>query len=417
MTTSIEDYITDVSQHGYQICGKLFSGDFAQVVKNNHDGNDLSLAHSFYSIDDDGAVKKLGGISFSENTEGSVSMNFNIIDDETGESSNVLELSQEGVAISGGFDVSGASTNFETTSIQVADFDINLGSNALTPSDLNGAGFIIGSDVSGTKSLLYSTSLDAWSTAAGFNVQTGHTFTVDTDSVIVGENGVIVQDTLLSKDGLQIGADVALTQDSLVIGNDIPVTLNANGLVVGNSLSLTTTAGLQAGDVTLNKDDGLIVGGVVSLDESGLKVGDSVSLKTDSGLTLGNNNFSAVGLTLSSTNSNSNTNFNFNSNSDGEQLILTTHGLEISNSISLTESNGLFFLNDQKINFSDEVTLDREGIHFETPGTAIYMSTPSQTSSYPSWKISIDPSTENLKFEHFQESSMEYVIKMELKSG
>lgn len=241
---SIEAYIKDVSHHSYQICGKLFSGDFTQIVKQNYDGTDLSLQHGFYSIDDDGLVKQLGGLSFSENAGGSVSLNLNVTDPSTGEMTPVLALSPDGVSVTGGIDVTGGSTNFESSSISVADYDLTLGSGATSISDLVGGGIVLGTPESGTKTIRYSELMDSWTSNVGFNVETGHRFTVNTDSVVLDEAGLTISDIILSQNGLNIGNEVELNSESLTIGEINPVVLNASGLTVGESLSLSTSASL-----------------------------------------------------------------------------------------------------------------------------------------------------------------------------
>lgn len=287
---SIEAYIKDVSHHSYQICGKLFSGDFTQIVKQNYDGTDLSLQHGFYSIDDEGLVKQLGGLSFSENAGGSVSLNLNVTDPSTGEMTPVLALSPDGVSVTGGIDVMGGSTNFESSSISVADYDLTLGSGATTISDLVGGGIVLGTPESGTKTIRYSELMDSWTSNVGFNVETGHRFTVNTDSVVLDEAGLTISDIILSQNGLKIGNDVELNSESLTIGETNPVVLNASGLTVGDSLSLSTSAGLQAGDISLDSDNGLVIGtgqNALVLDSSGLFVGESIELSVNTGLTLG----------------------------------------------------------------------------------------------------------------------------------
>lgn len=255
---SVEAYIKDVTDHSYQICGKLFSGDFTQIVKQNHDGSQLSLLHSFYSIDDDGVVKQLGGMNFSEDAEGSVSLNLTVNDAVSGESKSVLALSPDGVSVVGGIDVVGGSTNFETTSIAVADYDINLGSGATSSQDLEGGGIILGTDESGTKTLRYSLTQDSWSSNAGFNVETGLSFTVNTDQVVLDEDGLTITDTVLSQSGLSIGEAVILN-----------------------------AAGLKAGDISLDSNNGLVIGESIALNNSGLYIGDDISISTTGGLALG----------------------------------------------------------------------------------------------------------------------------------
>ena len=395
--SNVEDFITDVSQHSYQICGKLYSGDFTQIVKNNNDGTDLSLEHSFYTIDDNGVVKKLGGMTFAEKSTGTVSMNFNVVDSVTGQSAPVLEISPEGVAVSGGIDVSGGSTSFETTSIEVADYDIVLGSNAQKISDLDGGGIILGTAESGTKTILYSSSLEKWSCNTGVNVDTGYSFTVNSDSVVLGESGLIIgsgsgsesgSSILLSDSGLNIGDDVELNSESLQIGKENPVVLSSSGLVVGNSLSLSTSTGLQAGDIVLNSQSGLVIGTGLVLDGSGLYVGDQIELSTGTGLTLGNINVGTESLTLS--------------NSESGDVVLDSSGCFVGQDASLSKGSGLVV---------GDVQVKSNGVYLPTAETSLFMGPQDR------WKISVDSLSGNLKFEYLEdEVSGSYVVKMELKT-
>lgn len=436
---SVEAYIKDITNHSYQICGKLFSGDFTQIVKQNHDGSDLSLRHSFYSIDDDGVVKELGGLSFSENSGGSVSLNLDVTDSSSGESKSVLALSPEGMSVTGGIDVVGGSTNFETTTINVADYDITLGSGATTSSDLDGGGIVLGTEESGTKSIRFSEDMDSWSSNAGFNVETGKRFTVNTDSVVLDEAGLTISDIALSQSGLNIGTDVELNSTSLTIGETDPVVLNSSGLTVGSSLSLSTTAGLQAGDISLDSNNGLVIGTgntALVLDGSGLFVGDSIELSVATGLTLGTINLSTQGLTvgpdleLSQANGLvlsevelKNEGLTFESTTG--DVILNEHGLFLGD-FSITKSGGMSFgeaslafgvapdetlLDDQSLKLGEDILLNHDGLYFSNQDAAIYMGPSNQ------WKISFDAASENLKFEFFDTTSSTYVVKMELKSG
>lgn len=343
---SIEAYIRDVTNHSHQICGKLFAGDFTQIVKQNHDGNNLSLMHSFYSIDDDGVVKQLGGMSFSEDAEGSISLNLSVNDD-SGESRSVMALSPNGMSVSGGIDVVGGSTNFETTSIAVADYDINLGSVATDFSDLDGGGIILGTEESGTITLTYSLDSNSWMSNAGFNIDTGLSFTVNNDSVILDEDGLKISNTNLSQSGLSIGEHVVL---------------NEEGLVVGDSLSLSTTDGLRAGDISLDSSNGLIVGESIALNDTGLYIGDDISISKTGGLVLG----------------------------------MGTDGT---------------VLDDLSLKFGQDLLLNHDGLYFSNAAAAVYMGPSNQ------WKISFNSESENLRFEYFDQDTASYVVKMELKSS
>lgn len=386
---SIEEYITDVTKHSYQICGKLFSGDFTQIVKQNHDGSDLSLQHSFYSIDDDGVVKQLGGLTFSENNEGLVTLALNVTDPNSGESKSVLALSEAGLSVTGGIDVVGGSTNFETSSIAVADYDITLGSGATSVTDLEGGGIVLGNSDSGEKTIRYTGLLDSWTSNASFNVETGRSYTVNTDSVILDEEGLTISDIVLSQNGLNIGNEVELNSQSLTIGQTNPVVLNASGLTVGDSLSLSTTAGLQAG--------------AISLDSTGLFVEESIELSVDSGLVLESVSLKSSGLTFNSTTG---------------DVVLNDAGLYLGDDFSFIKEGGLTLgltedattIDDESIKLGVDVLMNHDGLYFSNVDSAIYMGPSNQ------WKIYFDSTSQNLKFEFFDTNSNSYVVKMELKS-
>lgn len=429
---SVEAYIRDVTDHSYQICGKLFSGDFTQIVKQNNDGTDVTAEHAFYTIDDDKVVKKLGSVSYTEDATGTISMGFGVFNSTTGTTESILDIGGDGLTVQGGISVIGGSTVFETTSISVADFDIELGSGALLLSELDGGGLILGTVDSGQKSILYSLAMDAWTANAGFNVETGHAFTVNDDTVILDESGLTISDILLSSTGLNIGTEVELSSTALTIGSTDPVILNSSGLVVGTNLSLDTTNGLIAGDITLNSTDGLVIG-------------TDIELNVADGLTLGTINLTTLGLFLGSDLELSlanglvlpdmtmtNTAITYNDLTTGGDIVVNEQGIYIGDDISLTKTGGLNLgsgasidlesisfgiapdqtvLDDTSLVLGTDITLNHDGLYMPNTDAAIYMGDTNQ------WKISFDSTSENLKFEYYDSTSAEYVVKMELKSS
>jgi len=417
---SVEAYIRDVTDHAYQVCGKLFSGDFTQIVKQNNDGTDISLEHGFYSIDDDKNIVKLGSLSFSEDSSGTVSMGFGLFDSVSGETSSILDIGSDGLTVTGGISVIGGSTVFETTSISVADFDIELGSGATLLSDLDGGGLILGTDDSGKKTILYSLALDAWSANAGFNVETGSAFTVNNDTVILDETG------------LTVGTDVLLNATSLTIGSTDPVILNASGLVVGSNLSLDTTNGLIAGDITLNSTAGLVIGtdielnavdgltlGSINLSTLGLFLGTDLELSLANGLVLADTTYTNTALTYNDL------------TTDGD-VVVNEQGIYVGNEISLTKTGGLTLgsgtgistdsitfgtspdetvLDDTALTLGTDILVSHDGMFMPNVDAAIFFGDTNQ------WKISFDSGSENLKFEYYDTTAAAYVVKMELKSS
>ncbi len=414
---NVEDYIRDLSNHSISISGPTYTSQLTQVVHDDGTGN-FDLGHSFYSITDDKVIKKLGSINFTE-TGGDVSLSFDITN-SSGESTPVLALGTEGLTVSGGIDVSGGSTNFETSTINVADFDIVLGSGATNMSELDGGGIILGTDDSGTIKLLYSEPNDFWSSNTGLNVESGHGFTVNTDSVILNESGLTIDDIVLSQTGLAIGTDVSISSSAITLGVTNPVVLNANGLAVGSNLSLNTTDGLQAGDITLNSANGLVIGTGVSalvLDNTGLFVGNDIELSVASGLTLGDTNVDTSAITFAS--------------STGD-VVVDEEGIQIGDNISLTKLGGLSLgatasldltsikfgispdettVDDTSVQLGTDMLMNHDGIYFNNEDASIYMGGSNE------WKVSVDPTTKNMAFQFYDTLTSTYVTKMEIKSS
>jgi len=416
--SNIEDYISDLSNRAISISGDIYGKNFTQVIHDPQDGSDIELGHTFYSITDVGTIKKLGGISFTE-TGGTVGMSFDVID-SAGASTSILGIGADGLTVSGGIDVSGGSTNFETSTINVADFDIVLGSGATELSQLDGGGVIVGTDTSGTISLLYSFANDFWSANTGMNVESGHGFTVNTDSVVLNESGLKIDDILLSQTGLEIGTAVSISSSAITLGSGInPVILDASGLAVGADLSLDTTNGLQAGDITLNNSVGLLIGTGVSaltLDSTGLFVGSDIELSVASGLTLGDTNL-ADALTFS--------------NATTGDVIVNDNGIQIGPDISITKAGGLALgpdatisttsisfgmspdetiIDDTSVQLGTDALLNHDGLYFGNEDAAIYMGGSNE------WKVSVDPVTKNMTFQFYDTVSGTYITKTEIKS-
>lgn len=442
--TLLESYIRDVSTNSINITGNLYAENITQVVKVTNDNPEGALYHNYYTINDDGVIKKMGGLSFSENN-GVTGLSINLYDPVSGESSSVLDVGAEGLTVAGGISVSGGSTVFETSSIAVSDFDITLGSGATLKSQLDGGGVIIGTPESGEIKLTYSFEKDFFNANTGLNVESGYAFTVNTDSVILNESGLTIDDIVLSQAGLQIGSVdpvsitssgieigteislntlnglniagvVSLSSESLTIGVTDPVILNENGLTVGSSLSLSTTGGLLAGDVALDSTNGLVIGTELTLNSSGLFVGTGIELSSASGLLFTNSSFTDSALT-------------FGSGSDN--VIVDDDGIHIGSDVSITKSGGINLgstaslsassisfgespdetkIDDMSVKLGEDILLNHDGLYLTNTGSAIYM-------GGTKWKISFENSTENLKFEYFDSVSSTYVTKMELKSS
>lgn len=189
--SSTESHIKDISDHAHQTCGKLFSGDLTQIVKQNNDGNDVNLEHAFYTIDDDGTVKKMGSLNFVESLQSGTSyLDLNIANNSTGDLVSVLKISESGLVVNGAMDVSGGATSFESASFQVSDYDLTLGSEATSMDDVDGGGIILGNDTSGKKTILYSVDPNTWLVNAGISLDSGSGLTIG--SVTLNESEIAV---------------------------------------------------------------------------------------------------------------------------------------------------------------------------------------------------------------------------------
>lgn len=409
-TFNPEDYITDVTNRAITISGVHYSSDVYQIVKDNGLG-DFKLEHSFYSIDDLGVTKKLGGLSFNE-TGGSLGMSFDITDD-AGVSQPVLGLTPAGVEITGG------NASFGTSSVEVEDIDLTLGSGASVPADIDRGGIILGTPGSGEVKILYSEPDGFWTTNTGFNVESGHALTVNTDTVILDEAGLKIDDIVLSQTGLSIGEEVSITSSAITLGSTDPVILNSNGLSVGSTLSLDTTNGLLAGDITLNSTDGLVIGtGSTSLilDSTGLNVGNDLTLDS-TGLFVGDTEFSVANGLVFDDVTLKNTGLTFEDTVTGD-VVMDNEGVYIGPNISITKTGGLSLgagtsLSSTSIAFGvapDQTIVDDTGLYVQNNTSAIYMGDSNQ------WKISFDSTTNNLQFQFFNTTTSTYVTKAEMKS-
>jgi len=459
-----EDYITDVTNRAITISGVHYSSDVIQIVKDNGLG-EFKLEHAFYSIDDLGVTKKLGGFSFNE-TGGTLGMSFDITDD-SGVSQPVLGLT------SGGVEISGGNASFGTSSVEVEDIDLTLGSGATVPTDIDRGGIILGTPASGEVQIVYSQPDESWTTNTGFNVESGHALTVNTDTVILDEaglkiddivlsqtglaigsevsitssnitlgsvdpvilnsdglsvgtdlsldlaNGLKIDDITLSQTGLAIGADVSVTSSAITLGTVDPVVLNSNGLSVGSTLSLDTTNGLLAGDITLNSTDGLVIGTgatALILDSAGLNVGSDLTLDS-TGLFVGDTEFSVANGLVFDDVTLKNTGLTFEDAATGD-VVVDNEGVYIGPDISLTKTGGLSLGSDASLTSTsiafgtapNQTIVDDTGLYVQNNTSAIYMGDSNQ------WKISFDSTTNNLQFQFFDTTSSTYVTKAEMKS-
>lgn len=263
MSTS---YVKDLSRFPTSISGDQIVQNIIQVAQS--DGIDaVSLDHDFYGISQEGRVFSLASFRVVESgpntSKGTLELHMY---NSEGLSVPVLTIGDDGMTVSGSFNVKGEITSLETTSIVVEDKDMVLASGAMSTSDLDGGGLILGTDDSGTKTLLYDYGLNSWTSNIGITVDTTGAFTI-------GDN-----QSVLNASGLTIG-DVSLSEGSLRLSPDI--SLETGGLIIGD-VSITP----EGGFIISSLDEGLGVNSVV-LDKSGLSIGDDIHLNVDAGLSLG----------------------------------------------------------------------------------------------------------------------------------
>jgi len=392
---NIEDYIIDVSQRALTQSGILYCSDIVNITKD--DGiQEIKAENLFYSINDEGVKTKLGSLTFTDSGAGIY------VGDNT---EATMSFTENGIELAGG------TVNFEASSVEIEDIDIILASNAEEESDINGGGVLLGTTASGQKQFIYSVPDDFWTTNTGINVQTGHAFTVNTDTVVLDEAGLTIDDITLSQTGLSIGSEVSVTSSSITLGSTDPVVLNSLGLAVGSSLSLDTTNGLIAGDITLNNASGLVIGtgsNQVVLDDAGLNVGTDLRLNT-SGLFVGDTEFSVANGIVFDDVTLRNTGLTFEHETTGN-VILNNEGLYLGDDISVTKASGITVAAMSFGTPPNETLVNDTGLYIKNNASAIYMGDSQQ------WKIVYDETTENLKFMFYDTTSSSYVVKAEMQS-
>ena len=259
-------HVTDLSRYPTSISGDQIVQNLIQVGQS--DGIDaVSLDHDFYGISKQGQVFSMAAFRVVESgpntNKGTLELH---LYNSMGISVPVLTIGEDGVTVSGSFNVKGEHTSLETTSVVVEDKDMVLASGATSLAHLDKGGIILGTDESGTKSMLYDLVGDSWTSNVGINIDTAAAFTVgDTQ-------------TILDATGLTMG-EVSLTAGSLKLATD--VSLEIDGLEIGD-VSLTPLGGLIIGD-----PEGSDAVNSVVVDKSGLTIGEDISLGIDTGLSLG----------------------------------------------------------------------------------------------------------------------------------
>ena len=385
--SSLEAKIKDLTSNAWASFGNVFTQNVVQTVRKVEDG-DTAFNTFYYSLDDDGVATRVGGMKFLLNEEGDTSMSF-VATNNIGEEVSLLDMSPSGIKISGALTVLGDGIDFNSPNLEVSDESLTLASDALLPADIDQGGFILGTEASGTKKLLYSLAADTWSTNAGFNVEAGYGITVAGDEVVLNEVG------------LKIGEDVSISSTGMTLGSTAPVSITASGIELGDDISLTVADGLNIAESVLLTSTSLTIGETspVVLDNTGLVVGSGISLNGD-GLIAGDVSLDSGGLVI------------------GTDIGLSvTSGLTIGESMSLTTdslilgTNSSTVLDDTSLQLGESVLLNQEGLFFTATSASVFFGPTNE------WKISYDDTSKNLKFEFFDSSTATYTTKMELKSA
>lgn len=365
MTTLLESRIQDLTTNAWGAFGNVFTQNVVQAVRRADDGNTNFDTH-YYTLDGEGVATKVGGMSFLINDEGRASMNFTAVD-EAGEQVQLLDMSPDGIQISGQLTVLGDGIEFNSPNLEVSDESINLASEALSSTDIDQGGFILGTEGSGKKNFLYSLANDTWSTNASINLEAGYGLTVANDQVVLNEVGLTIGDKVsISSTGMTLGSvsPVSITALGIELGDDISLTV-ASGLNIDDSVLLTSSA-LTIGTVSpvVLDGTGLVVGDVISLDSGGLVIGTDITLSVSDGLTIGE--LGSVGATV---------------------------------------------LDNTSLQLGESVLLNQEGLNLAGEQSSIFFGPSSE------WKISYDHTTSNILFQYYDFPSESYVTKMELKSA
>jgi len=91
----------------------------------------------------------------------------------------------DNVIVTGDLTVNGTTVTFNTTTVEVEDISIEMGTLASTLAEVNGGGIILGPGTGGViPSMLYNSTTDIWETSIGLNIPTGETLSVGTTTEI-----------------------------------------------------------------------------------------------------------------------------------------------------------------------------------------------------------------------------------------
>ena len=387
MTTevsSLEAKISDLTSHSWASFGNVFTQNVVQAVR-KVEGEETNFNTFYYSVDNDGTATRLGSIKFLVDHAGDSSMSFTAIS-QSGEEVSLLDMSPSGIRITGALTVLGDGIDFSSPNLEVSDESLTLASEALLPADIDQGGFILGTEASGTKHILYNLSGDTWSTNAGINVEAGYGITVAGDELVLNESGLSIgEDISISPTGMTLGS-VSITASAIELGDDISLTA-ASGLSIANSVLLNSTS-LTIGEesAVVLDNSGLVVGTSISLNGNGLVTGD-VSLDSD-GLVIGTD----IGLSIN------------NGLTIGQSMSLTTDSLTLG-------TNSTTVLDDTSLQLGETILLNQQGLFFTGPSASIFFGPTNE------WRVFYDDTNQNIKFQFFDSSTATYNTKMEIKSA
>ncbi|CAM9707399.1 unnamed protein product [Ectocarpus sp. 6 AP-2014] len=384
---SLEAKISDLTSNSWASFGNVFTQNVIQTVRKVA-GEETNFNTYYYSVDDDGAATRVGGVKFLVDDAGDSSMAFTAFT-QNGEEVSLLDMSPSGIQITGALTVLGDGVSFNSPNLEVSDESLTLASEALVPADIDQGGIILGTETSGTKKLVYELAGDTWSTNAGFNVEAGYGITVAGDMLVLNESG------------LNIGEDISISSTGMTLGSVVPVSITAAGIELGNDISLTVASGLNIAESVLLTSTSLTIGedSPVVLDNTGLVVGTDISLNGD-GLVTGDVSLNSGGLAI------------------GTDIGLSINdGLTIGDSVSLTTdslklgTNSTTVLDDTSLQLGESMLLNQQGLFFTATSASIFFGPTNE------WKISYDDTNKNLKFQFFDSATATYTTKMELKSA
>jgi len=362
--------VKDLTSHSWASFGNIYTQNVVHAVQ-KVDGGDTIFNNLYYTVDGDGVATRVGGFEMLLDDVGGASMSFMVMNNE-GDQVPVLDMSPLGI---------------NSPSLGVSDGSINLGSVAVELGDIDQGGLILGTETSGTKTFLYQSAVDAWSTNAGVNVEAGYGITVANDEVVLNEAG------------LKIGADVSVSSTGMTLGTTSPVSITASGIELGDDISLTVAAGLNIADSVLLTSESLTIGDIspVVLDNTGLVVGSAISLN-GSGLVAGDVSLDSEGLVI------------------GTDIALSlSSGLTIGDSMSLTTESLVLgsvnptILDDTSLQLGASVLLNQDGAFFSSSNASVFFGDSNQ------WKIWFDATNDTLKFDYYDTGSASYITKMKLK--